>query len=189
MRAEIPEPWRLFLKDVDERTEEPTILHCLGGFVVAIQYGMPRPTADIDLLSVSPDVSRAKLIALAGRGSSLHAKHKVYLDFVVLRVHPENYEQRLKEMFAGAFERLRLMALDPYDLALTKLDRNSPRDREDFRYLAEAVPLQMASLRERYDAEVAPYLFEATDKALRMTMEFWIEDVEELRARSGRPIE
>ena len=189
MLPEIPGPWRLFLKDVDEGTKAPTILHCLGGFVVAMQYGMPRPTADIDLLCVSPEAARMELIALAGRGSPLHARYKVYLDFVVLRVHPENYDQRLKEMFAGAFERLRLMALDPYDLVLTKLDRNSPRDREDFRYLAESVPLEMASLRARYDAEVAPYLWVSTDKALRTTMEFWIADVEELRARSGQRIE
>ena len=39
-------------------------------------------------------------------------------------------------MFAGTFQNLHLMALDPYDLALTKLERNFERDRNDVRYLA-----------------------------------------------------
>ena len=33
------------------------------------------------------------------------------------------------------------MALDPYDLALTKLTRNADRDRSDVEYLGTAVPL------------------------------------------------
>jgi hypothetical protein len=189
MPPEIPDPWRLFLEDVDEGITGPTVLHCLGGFVVSMRYGMPRPTADVDLLCVSPPAMRDELLALAGKQSPLFRKHKVYLDFVVLRVQPENYEQRLDEMFAGAFERLRLMALDPYDLALTKLDRNSPRDREDFRYLAESVPLDMATLRGRYETEMAPYLWEAVDKTLRLTLDLWIDDVEELRGRSGKRTE
>jgi Nucleotidyltransferase of unknown function (DUF6036) len=183
MPPEIPEPWRAFLRDVDGAAPSAVTLCCLGGFVVAMQYGMPRPTADIDLLSVAPEALRSELAAVAGRSSPLHVKHKVYLDFVVLRVQPANYEDRLTEMFAGAFDRLRLMALDPYDLALTKLDRNSPKDREDFLYLAEAVPLDLAALRARYDQEMAPYLFEATDKALRLTLDLWIASAEEIRSR------
>ena len=36
----------------------------------------------------------------------------------------------------GRFRHLRLRALDPYDLALSKLSRNSPVDREDAAHLA-----------------------------------------------------
>jgi hypothetical protein len=46
-------------------------------------------------------------------------------------------------MFPGAFQNLRLMALDPYDLALTKLERNIERDRSDVRYLARAIPFDL----------------------------------------------
>jgi hypothetical protein len=35
--------------------------------------------------------------------------------------HPDSYESRLTEMFPDIFRHLRLLALDPYDLALTKL--------------------------------------------------------------------
>ncbi len=185
MQPDIPQPWLAFLRDVDRAVSSATILHCLGGFVVAMQYGMPRPTADIDLLCVLPDASRNELSCLAGKGSPLHSKHRVYLDFVVLRVEPAEYRDRLLEMFPGTFERLRLMALDPYDLPLSKLDRNSPKDREDFLYLAESVPLDMTRVRARYESDIAPYVFEATEKTLRLTLEFWIASVEELRNRPG----
>jgi len=39
-------------------------------------------------------------------------------------------------VFPAAFQHLRLCALDPYDLALSKLERNIQRDREDVKYLA-----------------------------------------------------
>jgi hypothetical protein len=42
------------------------------------------------------------------------------------------------------------MALDPYDLALTKLERNIERDRSDVRYLARAIPFDLELLRVRY---------------------------------------
>ena len=185
MQLEIPQPWLAFLRDVDRAVSSTTVLHCLGGFVIAMQYGMPRPTGDIDLLSVFPDALRNELASLAGKGSPLHSKHKVYLDFVVLRVEPADYRDRLLEMFPGVFERIHLMALDPYDLALSKLDRNSPRDREDFLYLAASVPLDMTSLRVRYEAEVAPYVFEATEKTLRLSLDLWIASAEELGNRSA----
>lgn len=183
MQPEIPQPWLAFLRDLDAAVPNTITLHCIGGFVVAMRYGMPRPTADIDLLCILPQDSQKKLVSLAGKGSPLHAKHKLYLDFVVLRVEPADYRERLSEMYAGAFEHLRLMALDPYDLALTKLDRNLPRDREDFFYLAESVPLEMAVLRARFESDIAPYVFEAMDKALRLTLDLWIASVEELRGR------
>jgi hypothetical protein len=98
----------------------------------------------------------------------------------VLRVGPADYADRLTEMFPGTFDRLRLMALDPYDLALTKLDRNSPRDREDFFYLARTVPIDSSILVARYDSDIAPYVFDAMDRALRLTLDLWIRSAEEM---------
>jgi hypothetical protein len=183
MPAEIPEPWSGFLRDLDSAAHGPAELHCLGGFVVSMKYGMPRPTADIDVLSVSPSAKQRELMELGRRGSRLHRKHGVYLDSVVLRVHPADYETRLTEMFPQALAKLRLMALDPYDLALTKLDRNSPRDREDFRHLAASIPFEMDRLRERYDDEMAAYVWDKTGRDLSLTLDLWIADVQELRAR------
>ena len=35
----IPEPWRSFLRELDELTVEETRLDCMGGFVVTQLYG------------------------------------------------------------------------------------------------------------------------------------------------------
>src|SRR5512139_2502630 len=128
MRAEVPEPWRAFLAELDRAVPGEVQLHCLGGFVMIARYGMPRPTGDVDVLAVTPRDALNLLLELGGQGTPLHQKHRVYLDFVTVAAHPDNYELRLTEMFAGAFSKLRLLALDAYDLALAKLERNSQRD-------------------------------------------------------------
>lgn len=74
------------------------------------------------------------------------------------------------------------MALDPYDLALTKLERNIERDRNDVRYLVRTVPFDLDLLRERYRAEHRPYL--GNPKREDLTLELWIEEIAEDRANS-----
>src|SRR5215207_9423936 len=64
---------------------------------------------------------RGSGLFLAGKGSRLHRKYGMYLDFVTIALVPEDDDQRLAEILLGAFKRLRLFALDPYDLALAKL--------------------------------------------------------------------
>jgi hypothetical protein len=148
---------------------------------MAMLYGLKRPTADVDVLAIKP---RVDLTPRAGKGSPLHRKHGVYLDVVtVLEAYPEDYEQRLTELFPGAFNRLRLRALDPYDLVLTKL-RNSPKDREDVYHLADAVPLDIDILRSRYD-EMRPNLGNPTREDL--TLRLWTEAIEERRRAKRRP--
>jgi hypothetical protein len=58
------------------------------------------------------------------------------------------------EMFPGAYQHLRLMALDPYDLALSKLERNGQKDRDDVRFLARSVPFDPEILQLRYAGEL-----------------------------------
>jgi hypothetical protein len=53
---------------------------------------------------------------------------------------------------------LRLFALDPVDVALAKLERNSDRDREDLLGLARGGYIDANVLKARYFEEVRPYL-------------------------------
>jgi hypothetical protein len=114
MLPELPEPWCSFLHDVDARLHGPVELHCLGGFVVTVLHGLPRPTADIDVLSVVPSAALCDLIELAGESSPLHREHGVYLDIVTVVTCPDGYEGRLVEFLPGTWNRLRLFALDSY---------------------------------------------------------------------------
>lgn len=169
---EPPEPWRSFFADVDARLSENVHLHCCGGFVVTQLYGVARTTSDVDFLGVVPNVWR-NLIEIAGKGSALHRKHKVYLDAVTVATPPENYEERLVPMFPGTWAHLRLDALAAHDLALSKLERNLDRDRDDIQRLAHAGHLKPEILKQRYYDELRPNL--GNQDRHDLTLQLWLE--------------
>lgn len=173
----IPEPWNSFLAEIDGRVEGVVELHCLGGFVVTMLYGLGRPTADVDVITIAPRDAIEHLLQLAGKGSELQRKYGIYLDFVTIAAVPEDYDQRLVEILPGTFERLRLFALDPYDIALSKLERNIQRDRDDVKYLARTVPFDLNVLRERYERELRPYL--GNPEREDLTLRLWLEALAE----------
>jgi len=111
------------------------------------------------------------------RGGPLHRKHGIYLDRVAVAAIPENYEDRLIEMFPGAYQHLRMMALDPYDIALSKLERNSQKDRDDVRFLSRSIPFDLATLQQRYETELRWQLGRPDREDL--TMKLWMEMLSE----------
>jgi len=149
-----PEPWKGFLLDLDAQIEEPCKLPCFGGFAVTQQYGISRATSDIDVLDVAPPRIVDFLMKHAGKGTELHLRHKVYIDVVGIACAPFEYESRLQPMFPGAFQRLQLFVMDPYDVALTKLKRDSDKDVQDVLQLAEIVPFDLALFEDRYLREL-----------------------------------
>ncbi len=174
---QVPEPWRSFLKELDQRAIEETRMDCMGGFVVTVLYGFSRETSDLDVLLIAPREQGRHLLELGVQGGTLHKKYKVYLDYVGVAKVPENYEERLTEMFAGEFRRLRICALDPYDLALSKLERNIQRDRDDVKHLARAIPLDLEILKERYAKELRWQL--GNPEREDLTLKLWIAMIEE----------
>lgn len=168
-----PQPWYAFFRDIDRALDQSVALRCLGGFAIAMLYGLPRPTVDVDLLSVVPASQIGRLEALAGPGSALHKDHGVYLQYVGIVTVPESFEDRLIPIFPGTYRRVLLAGLEAHDLALSKLERNSARDREDVKFLARQVPLDLALLEHRYRTELRPYLAAAEHHDL--TMRLWKE--------------
>jgi hypothetical protein len=169
-----PLPWSAFLDELDQAISEPIELHCIGGFVVSLLYGLPRPTGDVDYIAAIPRYRMEELEQLGGGGSELAAKYKVHLQHVTVATMPEDYELRLKEMFPGRrFKKLKILATDPYDLVLSKLERNSPKDQGDVEYLAKTVPLDPKILRDRYEKELRPNLM-ARESWHDGTLEMWI---------------
>jgi len=167
-----PEPWRSFFDEVDAQLHEEVALHLCGGFVATQLYGVARTTSDVDFLTVVPNL-RANLVEIAGKGSSLHGKHKIFLDPVTVATPPENYQDRLVSMFPGAWGRLRLHALEAHDLALSKLERNMERDRDDVHQLARAGHIKRDVLQDRYYSELRPHL--ANETRHDLTLELWLE--------------
>jgi len=174
-----PEPWRSFLQELDAQLKGVVTLRCLGGFVVTQQYGLGRSTSDIDVLSVTAASPEDNVEALAGLRSGLHKKYRVYLQYVSIATPPCNYVDRLQPMFPDAsWTKLKLFALDPVDLALSKLERNSDRDREDVARLARAGYISSQVLKARYIEELRPYLLNK-EEWHDQTLELWIEMISE----------
>jgi hypothetical protein len=175
-----PEPWDSFFQEIDSAIEEQVRLDCMGGFVITQLYGLDRATADIDVFGLGPKKPAEIVIRLGQLGGPLNQKYKVYIDcnaFVAPVL--ENYEDRLLEMFQNRYEHLRLMAFESYDLALSKLERNSQKDRDDVRYLAKTVPFDLGLLKERYQTEMRWQMAQPGREDL--TLELWLEMILEDR--------
>jgi hypothetical protein len=162
------------LIDVDGLLPVRVQLHCLGGFVLAVRHRLPRPTSDVDYIEVVPRDAIETLQRTAGRGSPLARKHRLYFQHVGVASLPESYAERLIELLPGAFQNLKLLALDAHDLALSKLARNHPVDREDIAHLARTVPLRADEVRKRYREELRPIIIGDLEVHDR-TLEMWIE--------------
>lgn len=87
---------------------------------------------------------------------------------------PEDYADRLIPLFPGAWDRLRLFAMEAHDIALSKLERNLERDRGDVQALARAGYLDAEVLRERYYRELRPNLI-AHEARHDLTFKLWLE--------------
>jgi hypothetical protein len=172
--AELPDPWRRFLSDVDRLLPIRVQLHCLGGFVLAVRHRVLRTTSDVDYIEVVPHDALETLQRIAGRTSPLASKHRLYFQHVGVASLPESYVERLAEMLPGTFQNLTLLALDAHDLALSKLARNHPVDREDIAHLARTVPLRADVLRKRYREELRSIIIGDPEIHDR-TLDMWIE--------------
>ncbi len=150
----LPPPWPRFLAAVDRNLKDAVELHCTGGFVLTAVYGIARTTADLDYISAIPRQAADELDRIAGRNSALARKHRVFLQSVGgVGDYPENYESRLTTL-PLELKKLTLRVLEPYDLLLSKLTRNSPKDMEDVRAVAQKLKLEFAVLLERFRTEM-----------------------------------
>jgi len=174
MPAEIPEPWLGFLRDVDRALRQPVEVHCLGGFVLAILWGLPRPTGDVDFVEIKPMAAGDELVKIAGDGSELAARYRIHFHRVTVAEYPEGYGARLVDITPKRLHRLNLKAFEVHDLALAKLARNSPRDRGDVEFLAMKGVLDLQLLLKRFETEMRPYLLnEARETA---TLRLWLDE-------------
>jgi hypothetical protein len=178
---QLPDPWKSFFDEIDGALNQEVVLHCLGGFVAKILYGLPRATSDVDVLPIASNDEIDSVIRTAVEGSTLHKKHGVYLQVVGVAAIPEEYESRLIPILPGGFRYLRLLALDPYDIALSKIERNSQRDRDDVKYLARVVPFDLKILQSRFDRELRHTLGNPQRESL--TLQLWIDMINEDRTK------
>lgn len=97
----------------------------------------------------------------------------VYLRQVGVATVPEDYLTRMIPMFPNRWRKVRRLGPEAHDLALSKLERNDRRDREDVRFLGRAGHISVTELERRYRQEMRPYL--ALGERHDLTMRLWVE--------------
>lgn len=175
LEQELTSPWKEFLSELDAKLTEPVALYCIGGFAVRYFYRMSSwMTGDLDYYSVLPFQCGDDLEKLAGVGSALARKYKLRIHRVTVNAMPEDFEARSTEMFPGRFRNFHIHAPDPYDMILSKLERNSPKDFDDAQFLARTLSLDPQVLRERYRERLRPYLV-GNEERHDLTLKLWID--------------
>jgi len=168
-------PWSSFLRAVDKQLSERSEIHCIGGFALSLFIENTRPTGDIDFVDVIPSAGIASLLEHAGENSILARRYRLQIERVGVVDTPDEYETRLIRSAQPAFRNLTIAVLDPYDLILTKLQRNSPRDREDIGALIAALPIDGKALADRYRTTLEPYLAVAPERTT-LTLELLLAE-------------
>jgi hypothetical protein len=174
MPDKVPAPWQAFLVDADRALRNPVEVHCLGGFVLAVLWALPRPTADVDFIEVGPSGVGRDLLTVAGEGSEISLRHGLYFHRVTIAEVPEGYVSRLVEIAPRRFTNLRLRALEVHDLVLAKLGRNSARDRADVEFLVRKGAIDRRLLEERFEAELRPYVL--NEERHREAFQLWTQE-------------
>ena len=168
----LPKPWPDFLKEVDAQLSQKVDLQCIGGFVLTALYGIPRATADLDYIAAVPKQAAEEIERIAGRESALCRKYRLYFQSVRIADLPEDYESRLQELQLN-FEKLKMSTLDPYDLLLSKVTRNSPKDQDDAKYLISKLKLNFKTFHDRWEKELGPLV--SNRRRHDLTIELWKE--------------
>lgn len=158
-----------FFREVDRRWRPPDadkiVLRIIGSTALMLQANYERGTKDSDVLEtaqLTADVKK-RLLDIAGKGTSLHTKYKLYLDIVlgglpflpqVPRWHPLI---DLNESL-GHFE---IVVLDVVDVVVSKLKRFKASDRSDIEAMAGRDLVPHHALVSRFRAAVDNFSMDA----------------------------
>lgn len=118
------------LTEVGQRHQQPATLLLLGGSALRL-LGSPRPTLDIDY--VGHDLHKNDLqqvLEQVAQEMGLEIEAVPINEFVPL---PSDAQQR--QLSVGTYGALNVYILDPYTIALSKIDRGFDTDIEDIIFL------------------------------------------------------
>lgn len=130
-----------FLAELGQRHAQPANLFLLGGSALCL-LGSPRPTMDIDY--VGDDLSKSELqhsIDQVAKLMGIEVEAVPIAGFIPL---PE--DAHLRNVSIGQFGVIKVFILDPYTIALSKIDRGFDTDIEDVVFLIHRKFIQSEKL-------------------------------------------
>ena len=145
-------------------------LRIIGSAALLLQTDYQRGTKDSDVLATAELKSgaAARLTELAGKGTDLCLRHRMYVDIVAsaLPFMPQEPRWRRLDALNLSLARLELEALDPTDVVVSKLKRFLPHDRADIVAMIERDLVVHEELIERFRSAVDSYLLDARTEDL-----------------------
>lgn len=121
-----------FLQRLSERVAKPSKIYVLGGSAL-ILLGGSRPTIDIDFVGDDLNISEfQRTIHLLADEMSIEVEPVSINQFIPM---PKGSEER--NIRIGQFGNLEVYVLDPYAIAISKLDRGFDSDIEDIVFLIQ----------------------------------------------------
>jgi len=158
-------PIEAFFREIDARwvarDGARVRLPIIGSAALLLQTDYERGTKDGDVLrtrSLSADVQE-QLLALAGQGTRLHTRHRIYLEFVASGLPFLPHVPLWHELTAlnASLRHLDIMVLDVVDVVVSKLKRYSAHDRSDIAAMIERELVSHDRLISRFVAAVDSY--------------------------------
>lgn len=143
MESVAPEQIKAFLTELGDRYPLPTILLLLGGSALCL-LGSNRPTLDIDY--VGDDLHKNDLQYLIDQ---IAQELQIPIDAVPIDQFlpvPTGADER--RLLIGQFGNIAVYVLDPYTIALSKLDRGFDTDIEDIMFLIRQNLVTLAQLEQ-----------------------------------------
>lgn len=159
-----------FLIELDQNwktsSKELIRLPIIGSAALFLQCDYSRGTKDSDVLQVgqlTADEVVAALEKIAGSGSVLAKRHRVYLDIVAQSIpflpHPPRFH--VLENLNHQLHHFKVEVLDMVDVVVSKLKPFRAQDVDDIRYLADRGLIESSELVSRFEAAVAYWSMDA----------------------------
>lgn len=157
---------RDFLQDVDRqwsRTGPPKIrLRIIGSAALMLQSSYRRGTKDSDVLETAQltDAIKRDLLVLAGAGTPLHLRHRLYIDIVAsgLPFLPQAPQCHPLNLSLRHFD---IEVLDIVDVIVSKLKRFNVNDADDIRAMVDMGLVHHRKLIDRFQNAVDIYTMDA----------------------------
>ncbi len=158
-----------FFIDLDARWKEVGSerirLHLIGSTALMLQADYTRGTKDSDVIETAQleGEVREKLLALAGKDTAIHRRHRIYLDIVAsgLPFLPQSPVWHAVAGLNTTLQHFEIVVLDVVDVVVTKLKRFDANDVSDIEAMAERDRVPHDALVERFLSAVDAYSMDA----------------------------
>ena len=156
-----------FFRDLDRswplRAAAPVTLRLLGSTALILQTTFQRGTKDGDILEteeLTVEIQSA-LLAVAGKDTAIHRRHRMYLEVLRAAFPFLPSEPLWHEVAGNHLDHFRLEALDVVDVAIAKLARFHKTDRDDIAAMVERDLIEPERFAKRFNSAVQRWWHDA----------------------------